>query len=265
MENLDNSNTLTSSDERRAALHQLAAEGRVLADRLIASQATTEQLLAATESLRQLLLLLPERGGQGSPEGSVGGQGSPEGSVGGQGSPEGSVGGRGFSGVSPEGSDTFADQSPVIGLANITAPPAVLKLSDGVVEGFVSFGVAYEGPPGHVHGGWISSVFDEVLGMVQAVTKKPGMTAHLEVTYRRPTPLNTPIHFRGVVDRVDGRKIYTSARSFNPDTDETYGEATALFISIEFNRFTSPTRPDGLGHTKYVLDQTAPSTTETNT
>jgi acyl-coenzyme A thioesterase PaaI-like protein len=236
MEIPDNWHTLAPIDERRAAMHELAAQGRVLADRLIASQASTEELLAATESLRSLLSLLPERG-------SV----APE---------------RGFLGVPPGGIDTFADQSPVIGLSNMTAPPALLHMSDGVVEGVVSFGVPYEGPPGHVHGGWISAVFDEVLGMVQATTKKPGMTGRLEVSYRRPTPLNTPIHFRGVVDRVEGRKIYTSARSFNPDTDETYGEATGLFISIEFDRFTSPTRPDGLGHTKYVQDALAQPTQE---
>jgi acyl-coenzyme A thioesterase PaaI-like protein len=231
MEIPDNWHTLAPIDERRAALHELAAEGRVLADRLIASQASTEQLLAATESLRNLLSLLPERG-SAAPV------------------------------FNQAQIDTFADQSPVIGLSNMTAPPAVLHMSDGVVEGVVSFGVPYEGPPGHVHGGWISAVFDEVLGMVQATTKKPGMTGRLEVSYRRPTPLDTPIHFRGVVDRVEGRKIYTSARSFNPDTDATYGEATGLFISIEFDRFTSPTRPDGLGHTKYVQAALAQPTQE---
>ncbi len=231
MELPENWHTLAPIDERRAALHQLAVEGRVLADRLIASQASTEQLLAATKSLREVLALLPER--------ELGGPTFDQAHI-----------------------DTFADQSPVIGLSNIVAPPALMEMSENAVEGVVSFGVVYEGPPGHVHGGWISAVFDEVLGMVQAVTQKPGMTGRLEVSYRRPTPLGTPIHFRGVVDRVEGRKIFTSARSFNPINDETYAEATALFISIEFDRFTSPTRPDGLGHTKYVQDAIAKSTQE---
>jgi Thioesterase superfamily len=231
MEIPDNWHTLAPVDERRAALHDLAAEGRLLADRLIASQASTQQLLAATKSLRELVASLPERG-LDAPI------------------------------YDQAHIDTFADQSPVIGLSNMAAPPAVLQMSEGVVDGVVSFGVVYEGPPGHVHGGWISAVFDEVLGMVQATTKKPGMTGRLEVSYRRPTPLNTPIHFRGVVDRVEGRKIFTSARSYNPITDETYAESTGLFISIEFDRFTSPTRPDGLGHTKYVQEAIAKSTPE---
>jgi acyl-coenzyme A thioesterase PaaI-like protein len=218
----DNWHELTPIDTRRAALHHLAQRGRVLADRLIATEATEAEIVAATAHIDAALGVLPERG----------------------------------KGTASELNhfDTFAEQSPVIGLANMTAPPALLTITDEAVTGSVMLGVAYEGPPGHVHGGWIASIFDEVLGMVQATTKKPGMTGRIEVSYKRPTPLHTPIHFYGVVDRVEGRKIFTSARSFNPDTNETYAEATALFISIEFGRFTSPTRPDGLGHTKLLQD-----------
>ena len=204
--------------ERRAALHALAHEGRLLARSLIASQASTAQLREATEMVRSVIDLLPALGAAPVtlPIDSY--------------------------------ADTFADQSPVIGKANMTAPPASLVLAEGGVEGTVVFDVCYEGPPGHVHGGWIAAMFDEVLGMVQATSNSPGMTGKLEVNYRRPTPLHLPIRFRGVIDRIDGRKIYTTARSYNPETDETYAEAHALFISVAFDRFTSPTRPDGLGH-----------------
>jgi acyl-coenzyme A thioesterase PaaI-like protein len=212
----DNWHEVTPIDARRAALHHLAQRGRLLADRLIASEASEAEIAAATVFIDDALRVLPERG-----KGSL-------------------VGLNHF--------DTFADQSPVIGLSNMTAPPARLTIADDAVTGHAVLGVAYEGPPGHVHGGWIASLFDEVLGMVQATTKKPGMTGRIEVSYKRPTPLHVPIHFHGVVDRVEGRKIFTSARSFNPETNETYAEATAIFISIEFDRFTSPTRPDGLGH-----------------
>lgn len=207
-----------SMNDRRSALHALAHEGRLLANSLIATQASQEELEQATQSLRAIVASLPTFKGSVLPV------------------------------FSDSHSDTFADQSPVMGLANITAPPASLRPVDNGVEGTVVFDVCYEGPPGHVHGGWIAALFDEVLGMTQALSTKPGMTAKLEINYRRPTPLHTAIHFRGTIDRIEGRKIFTTARSFDPATDETYAEAHGLFISVEFDRFRSPTRPGGLGH-----------------
>ncbi len=56
------------------------------------------------------------------------------------------------------------------------------------VIGHANFGVAYEGPPGYVHGGIIAAAFDEVLGMAQSLTGNPGMTGTLSIRYRRPDP-----------------------------------------------------------------------------
>src|SRR6185369_14502058 len=60
--------------------------------------------------------------------------------------------------------NAFFDYSPLIGLSNPIAPPVVLSVDGDVVCGTVTFGAAYEGPPGHVHGGFIAATFDEVLG-----------------------------------------------------------------------------------------------------
>ena len=43
----------------------------------------------------------------------------------------------------------------------------------------VTFGSAYEGPPGCVHGGYVAAAFDEMLGFVQSLGGNPGMTARL--------------------------------------------------------------------------------------
>ena len=61
--------------------------------------------------------------------------------------------------------------------------------------GLVRFGSAYEGPPGHVHGGFVAAAFDEVLGYVQSLGGRPGMTGTLTVRYRSPTPLYTELRF----------------------------------------------------------------------
>ena len=131
----------------------------------------------------------------------------------------------------------FLDYSPIIGLANPVALPLTLRFVGDHVEGTSTFAAAYEGPPGHVHGGSIAAAFDEVLGMVQTFSGTPGMTGRLSISDRSPTPLDTPLRWEGTMDRVDGRKIYTSGRVFNANTGTLLAEAEGLFISIDFARF----------------------------
>ncbi|MDQ1436957.1 MAG: hypothetical protein QOK43_586 [Acidimicrobiaceae bacterium] len=132
----------------------------------------------------------------------------------------------------------FFDNSPIIGRANPLAPPITMTLQgedpDRVVVGEVCYGPAYEGPPGCVHGGYIAAAFDEVLGMTQSITGKPGMTGTLTVRYRRPTPLFTDLRFEGRVERVEGRKIFTVGQSFADG--ELTCEAEAVFISVDFTK-----------------------------
>ena len=103
----------------------------------------------------------------------------------------------------------FVAFSPVSGRSNPMAPPVMLRVEEGseegqvVITGEVTFGPAYEGPPGHCHGGWVAAMFDEALGFAQLA---PGFTAYLHVNYRRPTPLNAKLDIKAWVDSVDGRK-----------------------------------------------------------
>ena len=84
----------------------------------------------------------------------------------------------------------FFDQSPMIGLANPLAPPITIAQSgERSAIASVTFGSAYEGPPGSLHGGFVAATFDEVLGFVQSLGGNPGMTGTLTIKYRRPTPL----------------------------------------------------------------------------
>ena len=130
----------------------------------------------------------------------------------------------------------FFDRSPLIGLANPLAPPlTIAKTGERTAEGRVTFGSAYEGPPGHVHGGFVAAAFDEVLGFVQSLSGRPGMTGTLVVRYRRPTPLHTPLRFTAEYVRSEGRKLYTEARVHAGDV--LCAEAAGIFVSIARERF----------------------------
>ncbi|ETW10140.1 hypothetical protein H310_00510 [Aphanomyces invadans] len=94
----------------------------------------------------------------------------------------------------------------------------------------IHFGDKLCGHPGIVHGGCISTVFDELFGWTMMWTSgKLGFTANLNVNFRKPLPAD----IFGIVftdfDRVDGRKLYMKAKL--EDNDGTlYADATALFI-----------------------------------
>lgn len=124
----------------------------------------------------------------------------------------------------------FFDHSPLMGRANPLAPPIDLRVEDGVVRGRANFGWAYQGPPGHLHGGFIAALFDEALGLAQSMTGNPGMTGTLTVRYRRPTPLQTDLDIEARVVRIEGRKIFTEARLVS--AGQLLAEAEAIFISI---------------------------------
>ena len=141
------------------------------------------------------------------------------------------------------GFGAFLDRSPVLGQANPIAPPLELSFHHDRIEATATFGSAYEGPPGCVHGGWIAAAFDEVLGAAQSIGGSGGMTAYLKVDYRKPTPLHERLHFEGELVLTEGRKIYTAGRVRHGDV--LTAEAEALFISIDFARMAEMFRERG--------------------
>jgi len=129
----------------------------------------------------------------------------------------------------------FSDRSPFYGAMNPISMPMKMSIDQeqgefGAVMGDVVFTEPYEGPPGHCHGGFIAAAFDEVLGMTQSLTGRPGMTGKLSVTYRSPTPLHSEIRFKGWVEKVDGRKIFTKGTAHHGET--LCAEAEVLFLSM---------------------------------
>jgi acyl-coenzyme A thioesterase PaaI-like protein len=135
------------------------------------------------------------------------------------------------------GMETFHDRSPLVGRSNPIAPPLDLApdAESGLVKGTGFFGNAYEGAPGCVHGGFLAAAFDELLGMACIFSGNPGMTGTLEIRYRSPTPVRTELRFEGRLDRVEGRRIYTSGAVYSGDV--CCAESTGIFVSIDRKKF----------------------------
>jgi len=152
-------------------------------------------------------------------------------------------------GYHPRNHGDYLPRSPIVGEASPLSPRLDWEVVEHegkiAVEGRGTFGAAYEGPPGFVHGGWIACAFDEMLGIANIAAEHPGMTARLTVHYRRPTPLFREIRVRAWVDRVEGRRIMSQAVIWDGDT--VTAEADGIFVQprpLLAEQYFGP-RPDG--------------------
>jgi acyl-coenzyme A thioesterase PaaI-like protein len=119
--------------------------------------------------------------------------------------------------------------SPVIGTANPIAPPLTVRvLDDCSVVGECTMRPIHEGPPGAVHGGWVATLLDQLLGHATAASGNRGFTAELTVRYRRPTPYGVPLTLRGRTEDVDGRRVRAAAEIVVDGV--VTAEASALFL-----------------------------------
>lgn len=137
-----------------------------------------------------------------------------------------------------ESRQAYLDQSPVRGLLNPIAPPLSTERGerpDGtpIIRGWARLGLAYEGPPHGVHGGWVAALFDDLLGATQGLAERPGVTGILEVKYRAITPLDCDLRFEGWISEDRGRRIIVRGTCHAGDT--LTANAKAMFVRVDFN------------------------------
>ncbi|WP_258081064.1 PaaI family thioesterase [Nocardia nova] len=105
--------------------------------------------------------------------------------------------------------DGVARHDPATGPENPLAPPLAMRdAGGGWAEGVVTLGLPYQGPPALVHGGVCALLLDAALAVANNMVGVGGMTAQLDITYRRPTPLYTPLTVRARQLRREGRKLH---------------------------------------------------------
>jgi len=119
--------------------------------------------------------------------------------------------------------------NPVIGVRNAVAPPLQITAEpDGLVWAQFELGAAYEGPPGHVHGGISALIMDHILGEAASVgMTKPNFTGTITCRYLRGTPLG-PLRAEGIIERVEGVKTYACGAI--SDAEGNTVEAHGVFI-----------------------------------
>jgi hypothetical protein len=205
--------------DRRAAVAELGAELRTLADLVTRTEVGADVLRDSARRLREVAPSLRER---------IRGIAEPA-------SVDDLMGGvRMF--------------NPVIGAGNPIAPPMRIEIGEDGAEGWCTLGHAYEGPPMYGHGGVSAMLIDQLLGHAAAASGHPGVTTDLSVRYRRPVPLDVPLRIWGRVVEVEGRRVSAVGGITTADQrDVPLVEAEARFARLRpdqagrlFGRLASP-------------------------
>lgn len=122
----------------------------------------------------------------------------------------------------------------VIGIRNALAPPVITHRDEnGGVRADFTLGAAYEGPPGHVHGGVSALILDHLLGEAASPDRTPRFTGSITVRYLRATRLG-PLHAEAMITRTDGVKTFCTGHI--ADDDGVTVEAEGVFITPRWLR-----------------------------
>lgn len=128
-----------------------------------------------------------------------------------------------------DGDISLFQRSPFSGRCNALAAPLSMHFSGDRTYACATYGAAYEGPPGSVHGGHVMAAFDDLLGVAQAASGRPGLTGTLTVRMVTRTPLHERIDYEAGVESVEGRKVRAWGRSTL--RGELLAEANGIFIT----------------------------------
>lgn len=113
-----------------------------------------------------------------------------------------------------------------------SVPLTVHEARAGYSAGTVRFSRFHHGRGGVAHGGATALLFDEVLGrMSNFPGQPPSRTAYLVVNYRAVAPIEKDLRVEAAIDRVEGRKKFSTGRLYDGDT--LVADAQALFVVLK--------------------------------
>lgn len=130
------------------------------------------------------------------------------------------------------GGEVVAWGNVAIGPRNPVAPPLAVH-QDSLTKAHLDteLGPAYEGAPGHLHGGYGALVLDHLFGHVASHGNPDSVVATGTITFRYPRPTRLgPLHAEAEITKTDGRKVYVTGHL--ADSDGATVMAEGVFIRL---------------------------------
>ena len=128
-------------------------------------------------------------------------------------------------------------RSPLNGTMNPMAPPLSYTYGEKSISAQVRFHEGYQGPPACVHGGIVAALLDDALGRTRHLTGRNCVTGSLNITYKRPTPLNADLLVSARIDEIHERKFVVSGE-ITYDGQIT-ASAVGVFVFLDTEKFNA--------------------------
>ena len=100
----------------------------------------------------------------------------------------------------------------------------------------VTLGQHFQGWDGIAHGGIVSTILDEVMAWSLAASDDWGVTARMNVEFRKPVPLGKPLRADGWITGRRRRIIDTAARICDASGGIEYATATGTYVAADAGR-----------------------------
>jgi acyl-coenzyme A thioesterase PaaI-like protein len=97
------------------------------------------------------------------------------------------------------------------------------------------FGPRTAGPPGHAHGGSISAVLDESMGVATLFSGRMAVARQLTIDFLQMLTLGMVATVFARIDRVENAKVFASATLLNGEGN-TCATSEGVFINIGLDR-----------------------------
>jgi acyl-coenzyme A thioesterase PaaI-like protein len=134
-------------------------------------------------------------------------------------------------------------RSPLSGEMNPIAPPVTYEYGDMSITARVRFHEGYQGPPACVHGGIVAALLDDALGRTRHLTGRNCVTGSLDISYKRPTPLNSDLVVEARIDEILERKFLVTGEILHDGEVTASAKAVFVFLNDEkFNALVSDAR-----------------------
>lgn len=102
---------------------------------------------------------------------------------------------------------------------------------NGTVSGVVCFEAEHEGAGGVAHGGSVMAAFDEICGAVPLAASVLAVTADMQVSFRRPVPIQRELDIRAWPHQRDERGHWTIDADLRlPHKDVVLATARGRFV-----------------------------------
>ncbi len=94
----------------------------------------------------------------------------------------------------------------------------------------------FEGWEGIAHGGILCTILDEVMAWSLVATDNWGLTARMNVTFRKPVPIGRPLRAEGSIVRARRRIHETTSRLIDAETGITLATADGTYVAADDER-----------------------------